>query len=352
MSSFMIVSCDKDDDHDGDDLETVFQDSTYQFTGLAKEEGGRLFVNYPYWSDRYQYAVIETQGQTGKIPYPNLPMNQWQMGQSGANKWVCVQSVYTDRGGTLWVVDAANPKMQTIQAGGPKLVRMNRSTNMADRSYNMTSIVPDTAYVNDVQVDVGRQIAYLTESRAGGIIVINLATGQMRNVLTTHYSVKSDPAYKYIIDGMELMRNGRPAKFNADGIALTPSTDWLYYKPATDDKLYRIKTEFLRDFTVTDATLATKVEDLGHFAASDGMVFDNNSNLYLSDAQNYRIARIDSTLKLTTFVQDDKLIWPDSFTMADGFLYVTCSQIQKQPEYNNGVNKRTTPHTIYRIKLP
>ena len=346
-----MVACNKDNDNNRS-LETVFEDNTYQFTGLAKEEGGRLFVNYPYWSDRYQYALVQTQGLNGKTPYPNAAMNSWQPGQAGADKWVCVQSVYIDDGGALWVVDPANPKMKTVQGGGPKLVRMNKATNAVEKTYFLTSIVPDTAYVNDVQIDVPRQFAYLTESRAGGIIVLNLATGQMRNVLTTHYSVKSDPAYKYIIDGQELMKDGRPAKFNADGIALSPAGDWLYYKPATDDKLYRIRTEALRDPAMTDAALASKVEDLGHFAASDGMVFDKNNNLYLSDAQNYRVVKIDSGLKMTDLVKDDKLIWPDSFSMAEGYLYVSCSQIQKQPEYNNGIDKRTTPHTIYRIKLP
>jgi streptogramin lyase len=31
-----------------------------------------------------------------------------------------------------------------------------------------------------------------------------------------------------------------PAKFNSDGIALTPDGQWLYFKPLSDDKLYRI----------------------------------------------------------------------------------------------------------------
>ena len=46
------------------------------------------------------------------------------------------------------------------------------------------------------------------------------------------------------------------------------------------------------------------------------------------------------------------LIWPDSYAIADGYLYITCSQINKQPDYNNGVNKRTSPYTVYRMKLP
>ena len=43
-------------------LELVFSDPTYQITGVAKEPGKRLFVNYPRWSDTYRYAVAVATG--------------------------------------------------------------------------------------------------------------------------------------------------------------------------------------------------------------------------------------------------------------------------------------------------
>lgn len=331
-------------------LELVFSDNTYQFTGLAKEEGGRLLVNYPRWSDTYKYAVVQASGDTAKAPFPNEGMNQWSTGQPGKDKWVCVQSVYFDDNGSLWVLDPSAPKLKTIQGSGAKLVKMKKDGSV-ERSYSFMNTVPDTAYVNDVRVDTKKNYAYLTESKGGGLVVVDLASGKMRRVLSTHYSVKSDPAYKYIIDGRELMKEGKPAKFNSDGIALTPDGDWVYYKPLTDDKLYRVKTEYLRDWNLPDTALGSKVEDLGHFASTDGMIFDKSGNLYFGDPQNYRLLRIDKDLKITTLVQDQRLIWPDSYSIADGYLYLTCSQIQKQPEYNNGVNKRTSPYAIYRVKL-
>ena len=77
-------------------------------------------------------------------------------------------------------------------------------------------------------------------------------------MLMTH-SYSSMPDFKFIIDGRELMKDGKPVKFNSDGIALTPDGDWLYYKPLTDDKFYRIKTEFLRDVNMTDTMMISKV---------------------------------------------------------------------------------------------
>ncbi len=333
-------------------LELVFSDSINQITGIAKEPGGRLFINYPRWSDIYKYATTVANGPTARTaaPYPDEAMNQWATGQPGKDKWVCVQASYVDDNGAIWIVDPSAPKLKTIQGSGAKLVKMNK-TNKVERSYSLMGILPDTAYANDVRIDVARNFAYLTESKGGGIIVIDLTSGKMRLVLTKHPSTKSDPAYKYIIDGHELVKDGKPAKFNSDGIALTPNGDWLYYKPLTDDKLYRIKTEALRDFSLPDTALGSKVEDLGHFASTDGMIFDKAGNLYFGDPQHYRLLKLDTNLKMTTLIEDQRLIWPDSYAIAEGYLYLSCSQIQKQPEYNNGVNKRTTPYTVYRIKL-
>ncbi len=47
-----------------------------------------------------------------------------------------------------------------------------------------------------------------------------------------------------------------------------------------------------------------------------------------------------------------KLIRANSHNVADDYLYISCSQINKQPDYNEGENKRTTPYAIYRMKLP
>src|SRR5205085_2070618 len=128
-SVLMLIAsaCHKDDNSGNKQLELVFEDSTYQFTGLAKEQNGRLFVNYPRWSPIYQYAVIEAQGTHGKIPYPNEAMNLWQPADPGLDKWVCVQSVYFDDAGTLWILDPAAPMLKTIQGQGAKLVRMNKA---------------------------------------------------------------------------------------------------------------------------------------------------------------------------------------------------------------------------------
>ncbi|OQP50049.1 hypothetical protein A4D02_26795 [Niastella koreensis] len=343
-------------------LTTVFKDDTFQLTGVAISPEGRLFTNYPLWSDIYKYAVVEVNGKVSdlktddqwmaKAPYPNLYMNSSKISDGGKDKWVCVQSVVTDEDNNLWVVDPASPKMAGVYNNSHKLVKINLNNNTIERTWLFAGITDAQSYINDVRIDNQRQYAYLTNSSEGGIVVVNLASGYSRQVLHDHYSTQSDPDFKFIIDGHELMKNGQPVKINSDGIALTPDGDWLYYKPLTDDKLYRIRTEYLRDETMSSAQLGSKVEDLGHFATTDGMIFDHKGNLYMGDMRTYSILRITPELKMETVIVDANLIWPDSYSISkDGWLYISCSQIQKQPEYNDGVNKRTDPYAIYKLKV-
>ncbi len=332
-------------------LETVFMDSTYQFTGIAKEKGGRLFVTYPRWSSIYRYAIVTTHDSTGVTPYPTADMNQWLTGQAVERKWVCVQSMYIDEDGNFWVIDPAAPQLLAVVSKGAKLVELDKTSGAIIKNYNISSAITDTSYANDVRIDNHSGFAYITDSKTGGIIVVNLKTSAVKEVLKGDKSTLSDPSYKFIIDGRELMKNGKPAKFNSDGIALSPDKSYLYYKPLTDDKLYRIKTEYLRNFTLADSALSNRVEDLGHFNTTDGMMFDSTGNLYMGDLQKYEIVKLDSSLKKTVLVKDSSLIWPDTYSIADGYLYFTCSQINKQPDYNNGINKRTTPYKVFRIKL-
>lgn len=346
-----------------DRLTTVFKDDTFQLTGVAISAEGRLFTNYPLWSEIYKYAVVEVDGENNnhktetnwlaKQPYPNLYMNSWQVGDNGKDKWVCVQAVFADDQNNLWVVDPAAPKLEAVYQNSHKLVKINLATNAIEKTIFFEGVAGAKSYINDVRIDNQRQYAYLTNSSEGGIVVVNLATGKAKQVLQDHYSTKSDPNFKFIIDGQELMKNGQPVTINSDGIALTPDREWLYYKPLTDDKLYRVRTEYLRNDTMTNATLGGRVEDLGHFATTDGMIFDHKGNLYIGDLQENAIKQISPDHKMRTLIADKRLIWPDSYSISkDGHLYISCSQIQKQPEYNNGVNKRTSPYAIYKLKLP
>ena len=62
----------------GAQLTEVFQDSDFQITGVAVSKTGRMFVNYPRWSNHYLDAVVEVYKNGSVKPYPDEAWNRWQ----------------------------------------------------------------------------------------------------------------------------------------------------------------------------------------------------------------------------------------------------------------------------------
>jgi sugar lactone lactonase YvrE len=335
-------------------LEPVFADSTYQLTGVAATASGRVFVNYPYWLEKHRYSVVEV-GPDGKArPYPDDAWNSFKKGDDGTNKFVCVQAVVADDNGSLWVVDPAGIGLSKVYQKSNKVVQIDLKTNKVKRIYRFPEAVAGAnSYLNDIRVDNQHGFAYLTSSSQGGIVVLNLATGAARMVLQSHYSTQSDTTYHFQMNGQELANAQGPAKINSDGIALTPDKAWLYYKPLTDNKLYRVSTEVLRDFKASEQQVEQRVEDLGKFITTDGMEFDAAGNLYLGDLEKSSIVKVSPTKQVTTLITDPaKLSWPDSYSVSpDGYLYISCSQIQNMPWFNKGQSLTKLPYQVFRLKI-
>lgn len=333
-------------------LEELFGDNKYQLTGVAVSAKGRLFTNYPIWSPVHKYSVVEVTSKTDAKPYPNEDVNSWKDGEDGSRKFVSVQAVYVDDQDKLWVVDSANPGFAGVYQESDKLVRINLDTNKIERIYPMKGIIDKNRYINDVRVDTKRQIAYVTNSNEGGIVIVDLKSGKVRMVLKGAPPTQTDPSYKFMIGGREVAMGGKPMKVNSDGIALTPDGEWLFFKPLTDDKLYKVKSADLHNAKLKDSELTARVVDLGHFNVTDGMEFDKHGNLYMGDMEKNAIIKLSPKLEKTVLMTDARLLWPDSYAVSkDGYLYISTSQVHTAPPFNDGVDKRTLPYGLFRLKI-
>ena len=337
-----------------DKIEQVFADSVYQLTGVAVSPDKRIFVNYPYWLNKHNYSVVEV-GKDGKArPYPDEAWNSFKKGENGENKFVCVQAVFADEKGYLWIVDPAGIGLSDVYQKSNKLIQVDLKTNKVKRIYRFPENVAGfPSYINDIRVDNQNGFAYMTISTNGGIVILNINSGDSRLVLHNHYSTLSDTSYHFKMNGREMKNADGVVKINSDGIALTPDKAWLYYKSLTDNKLYRVSTVPLRDFKTSEKAIEQKVEDLGKFVTTDGMEFDGEGNLYVGDLEHSSIVKISPDRKMTTLVQDKaKLSWPDSYSVTDdGYLYISCSQFHQMPANNNNQNLTELPYRVYRLKI-
>ncbi len=320
-----------------------------QVTGIAVSRSGRIFVNFPDWSDDHTISMAEIVNGKAR-PFPN---EEWNKKGAPNDHFVCVQSVYVDESDNLWVLDPAAPKMKEIVPGGPKLVKIDLAKNAVVQTIPFgEEVAPRTSYLNDVRVDTKTETAFITDSGLGAMVVVDLRSGKARRLLAGDRSTQAEKDFKMQIAGRELIaENGKPPQIHSDGIALDQLHGFLYYHALSGRTLYRIKTADLRNPSLTESQLSAQVETVLATPPPDGMAMGPNEKLYLTDLAHGAVVVFDpQEKKLAPVVTDGRLSWPDSLSWGpDGSLYVTASQIQNMPRFNGGKSQRTTPYQVFKI---
>jgi hypothetical protein len=70
-----------------------------QITGVGvSTKSGRIFVNFPYWSDDHSISVAEIVNGQPKA----FPNDEWNKPGSAGLHFICVQSVLVDDQDNLW----------------------------------------------------------------------------------------------------------------------------------------------------------------------------------------------------------------------------------------------------------
>jgi sugar lactone lactonase YvrE len=324
-----------------------------QVTGITVASDGRIFVNFPYWSDNHSVSVAQLGEKSALTPYPDT---DWNSNEGPVDRrFVCVQSVVADDQGALWVLDPASPKFAGVISGGAKLVKIDLKTNKVVRDIVFPdTVVPKKSYLNDVRIDTQNGFAFITDSGIGGLVIVDLKNGQARRVLQNHPSTKAEPSVVLNIEGVKLIdpKSGETVQIHSDGIAYDKADGFLYYQALTGRTLYRIPVQDLENISLADGDLAKQIETVATVPAADGLAFRSGS-IYSTAIEQDAIVRIDlSTKQLEVVTKDTRLKWPDTLSIGpDGFLYVTNSQIHLTPLFNHGVSKIAEPFGVYRLPL-
>jgi sugar lactone lactonase YvrE len=199
----------------------------HQVTGVTVAPDGRIFVNFPRWTEDAPVSVAELMPDGSTKPYPDEGWNAWRNARMSevtpSDHFVCVQSVVADRHGSLWVVDPAAPNAEKTVKNGPKVVEIDLKSNKVKRIFPMGEDVAGPAsYLNDIRIAPDGRFAYLTDSGSpGGLVVLDIGSGQAWRVLSDDPSTQFDPSVTVMTDGQPLRRpDGRQPLFNADSLAL------------------------------------------------------------------------------------------------------------------------------------
>lgn len=305
----------------------------HQVTGVAVAKDGRVFVNFPRWTEDTPVSVAEVKG--GKlVAYPDAEWNAWRNARrdevTPTDHFVCVQSVVADGHGNLWIVDAAAPALDQIVKGGPKLVQVDLATNKVVKTIPFDErAAPIGSYLNDIRFSPDAQWGYLTDSGRGAILVVNLKSGEIRRVLDGVSSTQAEKGVAVKVDGQVLRRpDGRTPTFNADGIAVSADGATLYWQAISSRTLYSVPTAALRDANLSPSDLEAKVRKEGTTIPADGLWLSPASGFYFTSPEDAAVKRRAADGAFTTVAQDKRLRWPDSMAEGpDGKLYVTSSRI-------------------------
>lgn len=294
----------------------VVAESNYQWTGIAVSQNGRIFVNYPTWDVKSPFKVAEI--IDGKeIAYPSVKDNE---------HFVCVQSVVVDALDRLWILDPANPRFSGVARTGAKLFRVNLQNNKVEREYSFPSdVAPVKSYLNDLRIDTKANVAYITDSELGGIVVLDLKSGKSYRALDG-----SNDKLLANLDAIYFPTTGKWSnRVHSDGIELSKDGSRLYFSALTGNILYSIGTDILRDRSKTPQERAKAIHTENHNnVPTDGMLLIGNK-LYMANLPNESIWQYDlvsgcgQNIELSTPIR-----WADSFaTDKDGNIYFTTSQI-------------------------
>ncbi|MFG1995811.1 L-dopachrome tautomerase-related protein [Actinoplanes sp. NPDC048988] len=343
-------------------LETVHTfESGPMPTGVSVSHTGRVFVNFPKWGDDVPFTVGEI--RDGEVhPFPDQDWNS-PRDEGDAEALVSVQSIVVDPADRLWILDTGSPMFQPTKPGGPKLVCVDLTTDQVVRTITFSpEVALPTTYLNDVRFDLRRNAAYITDSSdqgPNGLIVVDLRTGESWRRLHDHPSTKALPPPEMlpIVEGVPFLERPKdgppqPVKMGSDGIAIAADGSRVYYCPLISRRWHSVSAEALFDRGLSDADVTATVVDEGDKGGgSDGLETDDQGRFYLTDWEHNAVLRRLPDGTFETVAHDPRLLWPDTMSVADGYLYVTANQLHRQATYQNGDDKRTYPYHLFRVPI-
>ncbi|MEN8008546.1 MAG: L-dopachrome tautomerase-related protein [Candidatus Krumholzibacteriota bacterium] len=310
----------------------VVAEGSVLWTGVAVTDDHSVFVNAPRWAPALPWSVARLDDEGEFTPFPDADWQGWQHGTDPAGVFVAVQSVVIGPAGKLWVLDTGNPWFMGLVPGATRLLAFDpESGELVQKIVFAADVLEPTSYLNDVRIDPDHGAAYLTDSNAGGLLVVDLETGGARRVLLGHRSTMAEDI-DVVIEGKPWRMGPTRPEVHSDGIAYDRERDLVYWQALTGRTLYRLPGAVLRDPELTDNDLAAKIETVLVHGPVDGIVCDGGGGIWLSDLEGMALRRWSEKDGLQEAASGacGPLPWPDSLAATpDGWIYATTSRIHE-----------------------
>lgn len=314
-------------------------------TGVSTTPDGRMFLVLARIDESPGPQVVEVLGGEFR-PYPDEAWNG--PGDDPAQRFVRVNAQRVGPDGDLWLVDVGAPGIgNPTLAGGPKLVRVDLTSNEVARTYPLDAALTTDSFVDDVRFNGER--AYITDAGDRALVVVDLTSGRVRRLLHHHYSTTAQRAMT--ADGVELRdAEGEPVFIHNDQLEVSPDGRWLYFQPCCGP-LYRVETRLLDDPEVEAGQLESAVEYFAATGSTGGTAIAASGTIYVSNTDARRISAIAPDGRLTTVIDDPRLSWVDAMWVGGGKLWMPAAQLQLTSTFQGGRDRVQPPLQVLSIEL-
>ena len=324
------------------ELITVASSGNVMMTNAAVSPGGRLFGNFPRWTDVPTPSVGEATPDGRFKPFPGGDWNEWRPGLPPGDRFVCTHGLYADRENNLWAIDDASPHHGEMVEGGAKLVQIDLATDRVRRVYRLDKdLAPPGTVLSHMRVD-GRFL-YVTDAGLGAIVVIDRESGRGHRVLEGVPCSRADRTIVPLIHGKPLMHpDGRVPVINLSHLELSPDGTWMYFTPLFGPTLWRVPTKYLHDRSLRSEEVAAHAEAAVRIPPVTGITADAAGNLYLSALTEDGVLKLGPDGHLQTLIRDERISGPNEGSIGpDGFYYFPNSQATR-------VNR---PYEVFKIRV-
>ncbi|HEV3086612.1 MAG TPA: L-dopachrome tautomerase-related protein [Candidatus Elarobacter sp.] len=327
-------------------------------SGIAPARDGRLFLSFP------RVDAVKAPVNLGElidgtlVPFPDELVNALDPSDA-KHRFVNVHGIALAPRNRLLALDTGAVAFDRCDPEAAKLYVIDLEHNVITHGIGFAhDVCLETTYLNDLVVDYNRGkagFAYISDSSPKGpnaIIVVDLDSGKSLRRLSGSATVRPPQQPGFAI-GTELGTLQAPP--GVDGIALTPDGRTLWWTPLGGYDLFSIDTDIL----VAPHPSPEEVErhvvrhDARDFA-SDGLDSDREGRIYFTDVTNGTVQRlIPSESRYEKLLHGDRYFsWPDAVKLGpDRIVYITDSQVNRMPMFNNGQDLRTPPYRLYRAAI-
>ena len=306
-------------------------DSDYQWTGVAVSKEGRIFVTFPTQTEFPSFHVGELKAGVA------APLLDREENRSFSN----LTGIYLDALDRLWVLDSGKLEGRKTPTGLAKLVCIDIRRNRISRSHVISSgLLTAESFLADLRIDAHRGMAYLSDAGAGGILVIDLKSGDQwmgldRKTAQTRASGRFI-AYPH--------QNYTPDQPHVNGLTFSEDGRELYFTPLLETRIFSIPLDVISDHKMPMSQRCSRIRILAeHIHPSAGMVV-RDGVIYMGDLQGSRIMTVDiKTRSVAHLPLPMPIHWADDFAKdSQGDIWFTESEV------NIPIEKRRR-YRLYRL---